>query len=243
MRSMLLFSLMVSGASAATITTSTSAMTRPAFGSLAPDCSASDPLSSTCNMNGAGATATADGWFDEQHSQGGIKLATFADSFAGNEQAVATATASVDIWFSPVASGTIRAVFSYGLGPTWGWPPTLRILLNGVERDFSTAGSGEVSMLTQVELGTPFEVKITLDGRASAPDGNGSGTAQLYQFFQEMDVMSDTMPRQSEKQVFLADPPGPSTNRTPEPTTLAMAALGIIFVASRSGWKPSWKKR
>lgn len=218
----------VQEAHGATITTATQAITKPTYGSPQPDCFVSNPNSAVCNFAGAGADASASAWFDEAHSQGGVHIATFADRSNGSENAIASATAMLDAWFDPMATGTIRAVFSYSLGPSWGYPPNLVILLNGAEQDYHQAGSGEVSMLTQVVLGTPFEVLISLTGRASAPGGNGSGTAQLFQLFQEMDVMSDTMPRQMEKQVFLADPPAPSLARIPEPGTFVMlATVGI----------------
>lgn len=234
MKLLLLFAL-VATARCATIQTSATAITKPAYGSPAPDCFVSDASSATCNFNGAGADASASGWFDEAHSQAGVYVATFADRVAGQEQAIAEAQATLDAFFVPSFTGVLTGIYSFARGPGWGSPPELTIIqgsnmcswgYNNMAEPTNCIFAwiyygSEIAITSQVEAGVLLEVRISIADRVSAPLGAGTGQAQLFEF-------QDA----SGNRITLPDPPSPSS--VPEPNTFTFSLIGLILLRGAS---------
>lgn len=210
----------------ATITTSATASTSPWY-TPQPDCKQSSALNAQCNTNGAGAGASASGWFDESSGQGGVRITTNADHSSGYENATASASAVADIWFMPTWTGEVIGMYTFALGPSWGWPPALSIMQGSASA--SPHGTGEVSLTSQVFDGVPFEVVISLADTVSAPSGAGYGEAEVFRFFHPMMGDAVTPPRETGKYVVLEDPPAPSSVPEPGAGWLCVGPLGYML--------------
>ncbi len=176
----LLVGVLASGLQGAVITAFVSARTSH---SGAPDCYQSSTTGAfvSCHTGLAGAVGQTSGSFDDSRSTGGISLFLSASRFAGDEDARADGSVTLDAIFVETGySGPLTGLYVFNLGQAWQDPPVLTITQGGTV--LTPQGQGYAMVVSQVESGVPFEVILNLYQSVFSPDEISVGSVQMDGF-------------------------------------------------------------